>query len=469
MRILMGLHGLPPESLGGTEQTALLLARALARTEQVVLFAPLRTPSLPVGSERHWQEDSPLGGRLTGVVRKLPPAMSFAETWALPAAEAWFESLLDAHQPDVVHLHHMSGLSFRLPEQARARGIPTVLTLHDYHLLCARGQLLTLMLKPCEGPSVEGCAVCLSDQLVLETHPRLPVRAVARRLLRTLPPPWAERLQRWGEQRLTRQPSVSPHQAAAIVGRMEAGQRALDAATLLACPSEDLRQRMIRRGLSPERLLTVPQGLEPRAPTPPTLTDPDLRPLRVAFVGALIPSKGPDLLLKAVEGLPQGAVTLTLVGPAPLFHRRPEYPQQLERLARAVGARLEPPLMPEQVPAFLRTQHVLVLPSIWPENAPVSLREALLEGVPVLASGVGGISELVENGRNGLLFPPGDEAALRACLLRLLNEPFLLEQLRAGAWQTDLIELKSYTHVVIQIYSQARNIMTRSRSTAMPV
>ena len=74
----------------------------------------------------------------------------------------------------------------------------------------------------------------------------------------------------------------------------------------------------------------------------------------------------------------------------------------------------------------------LVVPSVWIENAPFVIKEAFAAGVPVVASNLGGMAELVEDGRNGLLFSAGDSADLRRVLTRLLDEPALLATLRAG-------------------------------------
>jgi glycosyltransferase involved in cell wall biosynthesis len=59
---------------------------------------------------------------------------------------------------------------------------------------------------------------------------------------------------------------------------------------------------------------------------------------------------------------------------------------------------------------------VLVVPSLWAENAPLVALEARAAGCPVIASDIGGLPELIEDGRDGLLFPPGDSDALAAIL-----------------------------------------------------
>ena len=75
---------------------------------------------------------------------------------------------------------------------------------------------------------------------------------------------------------------------------------------------------------------------------------------------------------------------------------------------------------------------VLVVPSIWLENAPFVIREAFTAGVPVVASDLGGMAEMVDHEVNGLLFTPGDADALGRALARLASEPVLVDRLRRG-------------------------------------
>src|SRR5690606_9282197 len=88
----------------------------------------------------------------------------FEETFRNREVERAFDALLDELRPDVVHVEHLMLLSMRLPEIAARRGIPTVMSLHDFWLACARfGQLLEHGETICEGPSPERCASCITD------------------------------------------------------------------------------------------------------------------------------------------------------------------------------------------------------------------------------------------------------------------------------------------------------------------
>lgn len=460
MRILMGLHGLPPESVGGAEQTALTLARGLARTHRVLLFAPLLSPTFPAETERRWRETTTGDGTLEIVARKLSAPLSLEEGWANPDAEAWVDRLVSSFRPDLVHLHHHSHLSLRLLPRLQARGIPTVFTLHDFHTLCARGQLMDLDLKACAGPSVEGCARCLSDQLGLENRRGLPLakltRQVASHLRTRLPARLASPLEALVQSQLSKRPPPHPLPLSwqhPVATRIQAGREALEAATALVCPSRFMLEFMRSQGIPADKLHHIEQGLPDRLDHELLQAEPDLPPpLRVAYIGAMIPTKGVDLLLEAVRGLIPERISLTLVGPLPAFHRRPDFPAKLKSLTAEVGAVMLPTLAPGEVPAFLRSQHAVILPSIWSENAPVILREALREGVPVVASRTGGIPELVVAEVNGLLCEPGSSAALRQCLERLWTERGLYERLRQGAAKTNITTLEYYTNAVSRLY-----------------
>jgi glycosyltransferase involved in cell wall biosynthesis len=73
-----------------------------------------------------------------------------------------------------------------------------------------------------------------------------------------------------------------------------------------------------------------------------------------------------------------------------------------------------------------------VVPSIWYENSPYSILEAFAHGLPVIATDLGGMAELVRHEESGLLFRRGDAASLAQQLARLLREPSLLGLLRSG-------------------------------------
>jgi len=148
----------------------------------------------------------------------------------------------------------------------------------------------------------------------------------------------------------------------------------------------------------------------------------------VMTVGRLQYGKGQHVFVEAAapvrERIP--SARFVVVGDA-LFGLEPGYAPALRARAREVGggAIVFAGFRPD-VPALLCAADVLVLPSVFPEGSPVAVLEAMAMEVPVVATSVGGVPELVRDGETGLLVPPGDVAALAAAVVRLLSD-------RAGA------------------------------------
>lgn len=175
------------------------------------------------------------------------------------------------------------------------------------------------------------------------------------------------------------------------------------------------RLRIVHCGVNPARY-----GRQPRAAFGK----------RVMFVGRLDAVKGVPLLLEAVARVRAAhpEVRLSIVGDGP--HRA-----ALEAQARDLG--LDPDAVflgyrpQDEVAALLEEADMLVLPS-FAEGVPVVLMEAMASRIPVIASQVAGVGELVEDGRSGFIIPPGDVDTLTARLDRLLADPDLCRRLGAA-------------------------------------
>lgn len=169
--------------------------------------------------------------------------------------------------------------------------------------------------------------------------------------------------------------------------------------------------------------------------------DPDQDRHGVLFVGRLTPHKGIDRLLQA---LPAGA-RLRVVGSAGHDPRRPErdYPRLLRQLARDRDVEFVGTPTDAELPALYRSAQVLVLPSVdrtcygravrVSELLGLVVLEAMASGTPVVASHIGGLPEVIDDGQTGFLTPPGDVRALRGRLEQLLHDPASARRLGANA------------------------------------
>jgi GT2 family glycosyltransferase len=200
--------------------------------------------------------------------------------------------------------------------------------------------------------------------------------------------------------------------------------------THFIAPSNSMRDRFVQFGVAPRRITLSRYGIDSGMFAP--VEHRPAPPLRVGFVGSLMISKGPHVLLEAFQQMPPGAVTVDLFGPHTPYHGDDSYRHRLEPLLAPQGVQAHGPIGRDRLAAALSSMDLLVVPSIWPETSPLIIHQAFAAGVPVVASRIGGIREIVEDERNGLLFRPGDAGDLATTLRRLVREPALLNTLRAG-------------------------------------
>jgi len=171
----------------------------------------------------------------------------------------------------------------------------------------------------------------------------------------------------------------------------------------------------------------IPFGAAVDAPSePPPYTYDGTRPFELLFVGRLVERKGVHLLLDALATLPpERRVVLNVVGDGP---DRAKLQEQAERLGLGGRAVFHGFVPKEELQRRLETCDAFVLPAVIDakgdtEGLGVVLIEAMSYARPVIASAAGGIVDIVSDGRNGFLVPPGDAAALSTAIGRMMDDP----------------------------------------------
>lgn len=427
MRVLIVVHGFPPLAQGGSEIYAEAHGLALRRFfgDEVVVLTREHDPARPEYAVREEEREGLHVVRINNTFRDV---RSFEEAYCNETIDGLAAGVIDRFRPHVAHIHHLTCLSTGIVGLLAARGIPRYLTLHDYWLICHRGQFLDVQYSLCDNAdrrSTEMCERCLDFAAPAAVGP-------AGRLLRVM----ARRAP--AQAAFLRSSGMTLARAFAGAGTgLHAAQRTAHMRDVCAnithfvAPSRFMRDRFIAFGIAKERITVADYGFE-RAPFAAIERTPGDRRLRVGFLGSLMISKAPHVLLEAARTLPQDALSVTLYGAHTAYHGDDRYRSRLVPLLDQPHVDLQGPLSHADVPQALASLDVLVVPSIWPENSPLVIHEAFLAGVPVVASDAGGIPELVTDNVNGLLFPAGDVAALAHALARIVHEPGLLQKLRDG-------------------------------------
>src|SRR5829696_4820830 len=209
------------------------------------------------------------------------------------------------------------------------------------------------------------------------------------------------------------------------------------------------RDLLVANGIGTGRIRVSPYGIDTShvahvsAERRPSVT------LRVGFVGTLAPHKGPDVLVRAFKMLPpEMDATLSLHGSDRGYEA---YAAGLRALAGG-DARISfsGPFSREELASVLVDLDMLVVPSRWYENAPGVIFEAFAAGMPVIATNLGGMSEFVRPGKNGLLFALDEAEGLAGQLRTLIEDRSLLGRLRAGIEPVKTIG--EYAGELIELY-----------------
>jgi len=318
------------------------------------------------------------------------------------------DAVLDDFRPDVVHLHNIyHQLSPSILRPLARRGVPAVMTLHDYKLACPTYRFLD---------HGKICEACLGGRF----H-----HAVLRRCNRG---------------------SLASSAVSALELSLHTVTGAYRPVQLFICPSRFIAGRMSAAGVFVERLRHLPHfidcgGISVRAGAG----------AGVAYAGRLAQEKGVDVLIEAVALLE--GVTLEVAGDGPER-------EALESLARRLAperVRFHGALSKKATHDLLRGAALVAVPSRWYENQPMIVLEAFACGVPVVASQLGGLPELIEPGVDGALVPANDPLALAGALRDVLGDPGRAVSMGAAARAKVEERFQTATHLarLDELYSEA--------------
>lgn len=330
--------------------------------EDVIVTATVRLLIERGHQVRLWKVSSrELGARPLAKARAF-----FSGVYSLSAYRQ-MRRLLKDERPDLVHVHNLYPLlSPSILVACRARSVPVVLTLHNYGLTCPTWYHLY------KGRTCERCLGGREYWCVFKNC------------------------------RDNLFESVGYALRAAVARRFDLFTRNT---TLFVALTAFAKQRLIGAGFPGDRIVVVPNGV----PVPARAAEPS-NGRYIAFAGRLSPEKGADVLVAAAgySGLP---VRIAGGGPA-----RPGLVRDASPNVEFMGL-----LDPTGVGALYRAARFVVVPSRWFEGFPTVITEAMSYGLPVIASNIGGLPEMVEDGVTGLLFEPGNANDL-VSKMRLLWE-----------------------------------------------
>lgn len=378
-RVVHLVHGWPPWNHAGTEVYARRLALRQTARREVAVYSRLADPERELGEALEIEDGGARVRLMVNNFTQRDPLSRNALHDRRLAAD--FRRFLAETAPDLIHVHHLAGHAATLMGVAAGRGVPILYQVQDWWAPCARANLFDAGRRLCSGPAAGKCAACL------------PLTGLS-------PAPLLNRLLYVARARLTKRE----------IGRADAfvmGSRAIrDSFRALG---------WLRPG---DDAAVIPYGIE-AGPAAPRTGIPAL-PLRFGLLGSILPHKGIHLAVAAFRGIDPARATLSLWGDPRIS---PPYTAELEALA-SPAVRFAGRFDEERRRETFAAIDVLLVPSLGLESFGLAAREALAEGVPVLASRRGALAELFEAGPPcGALFDPEDPGELRAWIERLIADP----------------------------------------------
>ena len=428
MRVLQVIHGYPMRYNAGSEVYTQTLCHGLADHHEVHVFTREEDAFAPDFRLRvEHDADDP---RVTVHVVNSP---RLKDRYRATGIDQQFADVLDRVEPDIVHVGHLNHLSTSLLRKAALREVPIVFTLHDYWLMCPRGQFMQMfpedpdeLWTACDGQEDRKCAQrCYARYFSGAADEREADVAY-----------WAD----W------------------VGRRMRHVREMTELVDLFVAPARYLHDRFRDAfGLPQRKLVYLDYGfarerMAGRSRVPG-------EPFTFGYIGTHIAAKGVHDLIRAFGTL-RGQARLRIWG-------RPRG-QDTDAL-RAIAASL-PGSTAERVewlPEYKNQEIVrdvfdrcdaIVVPSIWVENSPLVIHEAQQARVPVITAAAGGMAEYVHHEVNGLLFEHRSPSSLAEQMQRFVDEPGLAARLGRRGYlfseSGDIPAVREHVRAVERLYGQ---------------
>lgn len=437
MKIVHLLGWYFPDSVGGTEVYVEGLCRRLRDAGHDVLIA---APDSACHAVHEYEHDGVTVFRYP--ITSDPTRDESYHRVAMPGSERLIEWLA-AQRPDILHVHTIkTGIGLPELREARRLGIRVIATFHLPGLgyMCRTGELMEGGTHPCDG--IVWPAKCAACSL---THAGLP--PIASRLAGAIPP-WIG-----GGLRAV------PGRIGTVLGMsalvVEHGRMQRELFTILergVALNETAYRMLLVDGAPGEKLAINRLGVSQigirRKPGPEVR--PTTRPVHFGFAGRLHANKGLAQIVRAVRAIP-GDIQFRCDIRAPILDAGARaFADDLRRLAGDdPRLRFEPAVASADIPALLSELDAVLSPSLGFENGPTIALEAMAVGTPVIATRVGNLTELIEDGVNGRLITPGSVDELTAALRDAAQHP----DTSIDVWRRALPPVRTMDHI-------ARDYMT---------
>ncbi|MBN1215455.1 MAG: glycosyltransferase family 4 protein [Candidatus Lokiarchaeota archaeon] len=399
LKILKVIHGYPPYYLAGSEIYSFNLCNELSKKCEISIFTRV---------ENDFQNQYEISESYENNIRiirvnKPNRDYTFRSKYIDKKMEQIFEHYLLEIHPDIVHIGHLSHLTVTIVSVAKKYNIPVIFTLHDYWMMCIRGQLVSENSTLCDGPNLENCIEC-NKKYFLSTD-------------------------------------ESRKEIAMWIKKINEINHLID---IFIAPSNFLREKYIEYGIPENKIKYLDYGFDTK------LFENNKKKksskIRFGFVGRIIPIKGIKILIDAFNEIDHSKSELKIFGTLPKSYA------YLKEQCKNKSITFYGGFDYNEIANIFSQIDILIVPSLWYENSPLVIHEAFLSKIPVITSNIGGMSELIQDKKNGLLFEIGNKDDLKDKLELLINNSKLIEQL--SSYKTYVRSISQDAEDIMLLYQQ---------------
>lgn len=387
MKILFAIHQFFPKHYTGTERSALNIVKQLMKMGhfvQIITYGDDDLNALDQDKEDEGisiQEYNHENVSVTAVRdNSLNGDIAFGISEGL--LEPFLSGFVRRGGFDVIHIAHPIKMGI-LARIGKNLGIPVVATLHDFWLLCPRVQLLKPDGALCSGP--KNGIECIKD-----CYKGFSQEIVAERLIKT--------------------------------------REFFDLCNVISSPSRFLIDMFHLNGWTRD-IQHIRYGIDyTSVGTRLSRKYTAASKLKISYLGTILHHKGVHVLIKAIQKIKSNKISFDIWGGC--FHEKSYY----KRLTRLVWGDKRIKFKGEYDYAFvykiLKESDLIVVPSLWWENSPFTILTGFAAGIPAIVSNIGGMAELVKDGKTGFTFEVGSSESLAKVIEGILNDPMVLNDLK---------------------------------------
>ncbi|MDM7861973.1 glycosyltransferase [Alteromonas sp. ASW11-36] len=378
-----------------------------------------------------------------------------------------FESFIQMFKPDVVHINENIGFSSNIINIAKREGAKVVYSVHEYWALCPKRVMVDFNNRVCEGPSnLSKCTHCIEQRMenyssfhrktVFHMERNLPgligaVRRQKAKFTKTNAVNKAQRLQ-FGESKFpTNAENKKLYEQ--LSKRLSSNIEALNNTDVIIGVSSDVKAHLVKYGVYSEKIIV--QHIGSAIAGNKIKHDKQIDPsnIKIGYIGGVSFYKGVHQLIEAYLGLSaeyQSRSSLEIFGGF-----SPSYKLALDEafdVDNHDSITIHGRYKPSELIGITNSIDLSVLPSLCADTAPQTIFESFNSGLPIIAPSIGGFSDFVKDGVNGLIYEGESVTSLREKLAAIISEPELLQKFSMNIPETKSIQ--ENTVELLKLYSE---------------